>query len=182
MKKTREMMSRGKTPGKGRWIEGYYVGKTPFELQGSLIATWNFNPDDKKAFGQLVTHLVIPETVGRCTGQPDKNGRTAFEDDLIKNFGDIGVIRYGEYKNPFNVISFEIYGEINEKAISPVDSSLLHNWYIDSIPEYPNNPELNTPVWTEEHIEELIRDYALLPREDDNFSGNGYAKRYKEED
>ncbi len=102
MKKTREMMSRGKTPGKGRWIEGYYVGKTPFELQGSLIATWNFNPDDKKAFGQLVTHLVIPETVGRCTGQPDKNGRTAFEDDLIKNFGDIGVIRYGEYKNPFN--------------------------------------------------------------------------------
>ncbi len=80
------------------------------------------------------------------------------------------------------VISFEIYGELNEKAISPVDSSLLHNWYIDSIPEYPNNPEQNSPVWTMEHIEELIRDYALLPREDDNFSGNGYAKRYKEED
>ncbi len=80
-----KMMSRGKTPGKGRWIEGYYVGKTPFSPQGALIATWNFNPEDEKNFGRLITHLVVPETVGRCSELSDKNGRAIFEGDILQS-------------------------------------------------------------------------------------------------
>lgn len=78
--------------------------------------------------------------------------------------------------------SLEIFREINEKAIFAVDFGLLQNWYIDSIPEYGSDSELNNPVWTLAHIEELLYDYALLPRESDNFSGNGYARRYEKRD
>ena len=68
----------------------------------------------------------------------------------------------------------KIAEEINEKAISAVATGYLQDWYIASVSESDN------PVWTEKHIYELARDFALLPREDDYFKGNGYAKRFEE--
>ena len=37
-----------------------------------------------------------------------------------------------------------------------VDYGTLQNWYIDSVSDE------GTPVWTEEHIEELTRDFYLI--------------------
>ena len=48
--------------------------------------------------------LVDSKTLGECTGGTDKQGKLAFEGDLVKEKFNvaIGVIRYGEYKQPFN--------------------------------------------------------------------------------
>lgn len=40
-----------------------------------------------------------------------------------------------------------------------VDESYLQNWYIDSV------DEAGTPHWTEEHIEELVKDFIVIPIE-----------------
>lgn len=40
-----------------------------------------------------------------------------------------------------------------------VDESYLQNWYIDSV------DETEKPQWTEEHIEELAKDFIVIPRD-----------------
>lgn len=62
--------------------------------------------------GRFITmHEVIPSTLGACTGGTDRNGKFAFEGDLVKyEFNDvIGVIRYGEYRQPFNDDKFTMH-------------------------------------------------------------------------
>lgn len=44
-------------------------------------------------------------------------------------------------------------------ADTAYDSGTLHNWYIDSVSEN------DSPVWTEEHIDELINDFYIIPRD-----------------
>ncbi|MCM1276704.1 MAG: hypothetical protein NC299_15315 [Lachnospiraceae bacterium] len=40
-----------------------------------------------------------------------------------------------------------------------MDAGMLCNWYISSI------DETKPPVWTEEHIEELLNDFLVIPKE-----------------
>lgn len=40
----------------------------------------------------------------------------------------------------------------------PVDLSYLEDWYINSI------DETKEPVWTIEHLEELLNDFILIPK------------------
>ena len=40
-----------------------------------------------------------------------------------------------------------------------VDEGFLQNWYQDAV------LETDTPVWTDEHIAEMIGDFYLIPRE-----------------
>lgn len=72
-----KFLSRGKREDNGECITGYYV-KLPehhiiFDLDG-------------------VVHYIIPETVGRCVGLPDKNGKMIFEGDIVK-----GVVLSSEF-------------------------------------------------------------------------------------
>ena len=41
---------------------------------------------------------------------------------------------------------------------TPVDKSYLYDWYIHSVSED------DAPVWTEEHIDELIKDFECYPK------------------
>ena len=41
---------------------------------------------------------------------------------------------------------------------TPVDKSYLYDWYIHSVSE--DDP----PVWTEEHIDELMKDFECYPK------------------
>ena len=54
-------------------------------------------------------------------------------------------------------------GTVSEKkyfdADTAYDSGTLHNWYIDSVSDN------DSPVWTEEHIDELINDFYIIPRD-----------------
>lgn len=43
-----------------------------------------------------------------------------------------------------------------EKAM---DESTLYDWYVTSV------VQTDTPVWTEEHIEELLNDFYVIPKE-----------------
>jgi len=72
-----KFLSRGKRKDNGEWVTGYYV-KLPehhiiFDLYGDV-------------------DYIIPETVGRCTGLTDKNGKMIFEGDIVK-----GVVLSSEF-------------------------------------------------------------------------------------
>lgn len=49
----------------------------------------------------------------------------------------------------------EIEKEILNKS---VDMGYLYDWYIASVTGDP-------PVWTEEHLQELLNDFILIPKE-----------------
>lgn len=94
--KVREILFRGKNKITEKWVYGSFlhlnVGRD-YICDGTIwIGTLQPCKDE-----------VIPKTVGQFTGLTDKAGRKAFEHDVIKHhFGDeIGVIRYGSYRNPF---------------------------------------------------------------------------------
>lgn len=40
-----------------------------------------------------------------------------------------------------------------------VDEGFLYEWYIKSV--FPKDA---TPIWTEEHIEELLKDFYVIPK------------------
>ena len=90
----REILYRGKLKANGKWSEGNLkINK----YQGVMIIT----PDETPIgiYGQ-----IDPDTAGQYTGFEDKKGRKAFEGDCINyHFGpEIGIIRYGQYRNTFN--------------------------------------------------------------------------------
>lgn len=61
---------RGKREDNDEWIEGD-------------LTQWN-DGDMSICIGTGVLFKVIPETVGQCTGLPDKNGKLTFKGDIVK--------------------------------------------------------------------------------------------------
>ena len=57
---------------------------------------------------------------------------------------------------PCNVGKYEKRLVDLEKAM---DESTLYDWYITSV------TQTDTPVWTGEHIEELLNDFYVIPKE-----------------
>lgn len=45
-----------------------------------------------------------------------------------------------------------------------VGEGYLADWYIHSVAEY-DDEKLNEPRWTEKHIEELVRDFIVIPKD-----------------
>lgn len=95
----REILFRGKRTDNGEWLEGCLLKVTLGGKAAHLIFGDNFAfcGNEVKA---LAHALVDPETVGRYTGLTDKNGKLAFEHDILRvadeTYAIYGVVRYGQ--------------------------------------------------------------------------------------
>ncbi len=106
----RDILFRGQTrrPGEkvrmdGEKLPGKWVYGGIFPGTGDFSIIYGCTDTDLTA-GNLERHVVYSDTVGQFTGKCDRDGTKAFEHDCIRGPFDegIGVIRYGEYKNPFD--------------------------------------------------------------------------------
>jgi hypothetical protein len=59
------------------------------------------------------------------------------------------------------IFNFQLSNEFAKKFIkeNAVDEGFLQDWYQNSV------LETDTPVWTDEHIAEMVGDFYLIPRE-----------------
>lgn len=59
------------------------------------------------------------------------------------------------------IFSFQLSNEFTKKFIkeNAVDEGFLQDWYQSSV------SETDTPVWTNEHIAEMVGDFYLIPKE-----------------
>lgn len=54
---------------------------------------------------------------------------------------------------------FDVLGEKKSLLYTAYDFATLADWYINSV------NEKDTPLWTEEHLTELLNDFHLIPKE-----------------
>ena len=96
---------KAKRKDNNEWVEGYYVcnGEHCYIFSGKLgIINKHFNWE---------RYEVIPETVCRCTGLQDKNGKWIFEGDVVidkyscERFGFVGVVIYNNERTQFQIFN-----------------------------------------------------------------------------
>ncbi|MEZ3438623.1 MAG: YopX family protein [Oscillospiraceae bacterium] len=98
MEETRGLW-RGKCVDSGEMVQGIKL-----YFPNNLYAIITTEPLGSGRIVLTGKYVVNPSTLGECTCGTDKTGKLAFEGDLVEDEFDvaIGVIRYGEYKQPFN--------------------------------------------------------------------------------
>lgn len=108
----REILFRGKSENDGQWVEGSLVITTIEPADDAPIKHYHIEDMTIGAFPNEfqsgLSETVDPATVGQFTGMTDKDGRKAFEHDVIMHHFSyaVGVIKYGEYRNPWGDDSY----------------------------------------------------------------------------
>ena len=129
---------KAKRKDNGEWVEGYLYITHNNEYEISHY--------DDELDTERFTCIVIPETIGQCTGLKDKNGRWIFEGDVLrdKESGFIGTVKFNDVIAGFVVVindttptfyhwSWLNKGDVTRKKILK-DSEIIGNIH--------DNPEL----------------------------------------
>lgn len=131
---------RGKRADNGEWVTGYYVFQRKRSgVFGQKISELDF---DRHLIIDLRgnSHVVIPETVGQCTGLKDKNGKLIFEGDVVS---DAGGFVYGKV---VYATAQDGYDGMSGFMIDDVDNGLQEYngfWHcVDILGNIHDNPEL----------------------------------------
>lgn len=111
---------RGKRKDNGEWVEGSLL---VFPHSGRTMIFDRYD---------LTFYRVDPDTVGECTGLPDKNGKLIFEGDIVDYLGEYGKIEYDRDDARF-VVLFDGWC---------TDFSHLRGKDVEIIGNIHDNPEL----------------------------------------
>lgn len=97
-----------------------------------------------------------------CTKKPQNDAVKPKNDaiELISKEDAINVVRKNHYRLQGKGMTEEVLVADLEALPSaqPVDKAYLCDWYINSVAE-------SEPVWTEEHVLELVNDFYVIPKE-----------------
>lgn len=115
---------------------------------GGLDTDWGLEPKDRDRYWIIQAYLdealVIPETIGQCTGLKDKNGNWIFEGDIAKfrrfenNY--IGKIIFNHKTAGFEFWWNIVAGAYGEKATYTANLSVCDE--IEVFGSVHDNPEL----------------------------------------
>jgi YopX protein. len=151
----RHRVYRAKTKADGEWIQGHYLEQQ--ETTYCFRFDYDSHPDNTKYYimydwmidwGLPNEHRIVevlPETVGQCVDNRDKNNKEIFEGDIVKVDSmfvsaedNIFVVEWNSawaafcFHNPFNMIGFD--------TIEPDEIEIIGN--IHDNPELSKNWEI----------------------------------------
>ena len=124
---------RGKRKDNGEWIDGY--------LYITHNGEYEISRYDNVLGVERLTRIVIPETIGQCTGLRDKNGNLIFEDDFLR------FTNYDGKQSTYKVFYDDIcagwrVGEVSCGCIEEMSDWESYRKYFEVLSNIHDNPEL----------------------------------------
>jgi uncharacterized phage protein (TIGR01671 family) len=141
----REILFRGKRKDNGEWVEGGIYHNSEDEIVFII-------KDTGLGYHEFIE--VIPETVGQFTGLYDKNGKTIFEGDILKQKTTSEFAKVSSFEwECYGIVRFGYYdwneGEAGYASIG---------WYIEPLKSVSINPK----NYLEENIQAGLNQYDIL--------------------